>query len=95
MTEAQWQKRVTDYCDWLRLRWHHEVDSRRSKSGFPDLVIVGTSVLFVELKADKGRTSTEQEGWIADLTRAGAEVHIWRPGDWSYVQKRLREVAWK
>lgn len=29
LTEAQYQQKVTDYCDLLRLKWHHEVDSIR------------------------------------------------------------------
>ena len=51
MTEAQWQSRVTDYCDLRRLRWFHSGDSRRdSCAGFPDLVIVGPGgVVFLEL----------------------------------------------
>lgn len=53
MNEADFQRRVTDYCDHLGLKWHHETDSRRSKAGFPDLVIVGPGgVVFLELKAN-------------------------------------------
>lgn len=93
MNEADLQKRITDLCDWLGLVWHHETDSRRSKAGFPDLVIVGRGVVFAELKSASGRLSLEQQGWLSSLRRAGAEVHMWRPEDWPAIEKRLRALA--
>ena len=41
MTEGDLQQRITDLCDWLHLKWHHETDSRRTRKGWPDLVIDG------------------------------------------------------
>lgn len=93
MTEAQLQQRITDLCDWLKLTWHHETDSRRSKAGFPDLVIVGNRVLFVELKSQSGRLSRQQAEWINVLRGAGVEVHVWRPSDWPEIRVRLRVLA--
>lgn len=93
LTEVEFQKRITDLCDWLKLTWHHETDSRRSKAGFPDLVIVGNAVVFAELKAPGGRLSPQQIAWVGALQLAGAEVHVWRPDDWSFIQRRLRELA--
>lgn len=96
MSEAQWQQRITDLCDLLGLRWHHETDSRRSKSGFPDLVIVGTEgVLFAELKAEKGKVSAAQDAWITDLLNAGVPVRVWRPSDWPLVYYDLYRLAGK
>lgn len=93
MTEAQLQQRITDLCDWLGLKWHHEVDSRKSKAGWPDLVIAGTEVIFTELKADKGRVSPEQAAWLGRLEQAGAKVYIWRPKDWPEIERTLRRLA--
>lgn len=93
MTEAQFQDQITTLCDWYHLRWHHETDSRRSKAGFPDLVIVGNTVLFAELKTQTGRLTLEQHQWIDTLRNAGAEVHIWRPEDWPGIQRRLKQLA--
>ena len=93
VTEDQFQKRITDLCDWYHLRWHHEVDSRKSKSGFPDLVIVGPgwdAVLWAELKTDKGRVSPEQREWLLALDDTGAEVRLWRPKDWPEIDEVLR-----
>lgn len=93
MSEAEFQKRITDLCDWLGLKWHHETDSRKSKRGFPDLVIVGKVVLFVELKAEKGRLSPEQKEWMAALEKAQALWYVWRPSDWPTAERVLRRVA--
>ncbi len=51
--------------------------------GFPDLVLVRDRVVFVELKAERGRTSPEQLDWLAALANAGAEQYVWRPSDWA------------
>lgn len=47
--------------------------------GFPDLVFArrGT-VLFVELKSDRGRLTRDQEAWAAALQTS----IVWRPADW-------------
>jgi hypothetical protein len=50
--------------------------------GFPDLVLVRDRVLFVELKAQRGRTSPEQLEWLAALSNAGASPTVWRPAEW-------------
>lgn len=81
INETEFQKQITDLCDWLGLRWHHEVDSRKSKRGFPDLCIVGSRLIFVELKAESGRLSKDQREWIVALIAAGVEAYVWRPSD--------------
>lgn len=94
MTEAQFQRRITDLCDWLRLKWHHETDSRRSKSGFPDLVIAGPGgVAFAEVKTEKGRVTKGQSEWIEMLTLAGVPAYVWRPSDWEWVEEVLYNLA--
>lgn len=93
MSEAAWQGRITDLCDLLGLRWHHETDSRRSKEGFPDLVIVGNTVLFAELKAEKGKTTEAQMAWMNSLDAAKIEAYVWRPSDWPEVYYRLHRLA--
>jgi hypothetical protein len=32
MTHAGLQKAVTDLCDWYGLRWHHDTDSRKTRT---------------------------------------------------------------
>lgn len=93
MSEADYQKRITDYCDLLGLKWHHETDSRKTKSGWPDLVIAGPgAVIFAELKKQNGRVSASQQEWLDKLSGAGARVYVWRPSDWEQVEKTLRNL---
>jgi hypothetical protein len=93
MSESDWQRRVTDYCDWLGLKWYHQPDSRMSNKGWPDLVIGGPrKAIFVELKTEKGRVTREQQDWINTLKHSGATVFVWRPSDWPEVQRVLSRL---
>jgi hypothetical protein len=82
MTEAQLQAAIVELCGWLRLRYYHPYDSRRSVPGFPDLTITGRQVLFRELKSPSGRLTAEQAAWKRSLLAAGADWGLWRPSDW-------------
>ena len=73
---------VRRLCDDLGLLRYHTHDSRRSPSGFPDLVCVGPrGVLFRELKTQRGKVSAPQREWLDALAAAGADADIWRPSD--------------
>lgn len=92
MTEAALLANVVEACRWLGLRCYHTHDSRRSAAGFPDLVIVGRRVAFVELKANS-RISREQQAWIDDLAAAGEWVYVWRPVHWpDRIMECLHEI---
>lgn len=99
MLEAQWQQRITDYCDLLGLKWHHETDSRRSKEGFPDLVIAGPGgIIFVEVKTDdrRSRITAGQQAWLDvlhDAPTTGVAVRCWRPRHWVWVKQELDALA--
>jgi hypothetical protein len=94
VTEAQFQQAVTDLCDWYGLRWHHEVDSRKSKRGFPDLVITGPGgLVFVELKTQKGKVTPEQREWLLALRAAGVRAYVWRPSDMPEITAYLRSLS--
>lgn len=63
-------------------------------SGFPDLVLVSTSVpsrgvIFCELKTADGKLSPEQEKYARCLINAGIEYHLWRPRDLDIIADRL------
>ena len=94
MTEAQYQKRITDLADWLGLRWFHSGSSRRdSCAGFPDLVVVGPGgLVFIEVKSDRGTVRPEQTEWLDALGRH-EPAHVWRPGQWVEVEATLRALA--
>jgi len=52
-------------------------------NGWPDLFMVrGSRILAAELKGDRGRLTDEQLAWLAALSDAEVETHIWRPVDY-------------
>lgn len=61
--------------------------------GWPDLTLVRDSTLiFAELKAEKGRVTPAQVEWLAALENVpGVETYIWRPGDWDEINARLSQ----
>lgn len=95
MTEARLQQQVIDLARWAGFMHYHTVDSRKSRPGFPDLVLVHAStgrLLFAELKAEKGRLRPEQVTWLR-LLGLRHEAHLWRPADWESgaIRKALTE----
>lgn len=93
-TESEFQSAVITLAKTLGFQLtYHTHDSRRSNPGFPDLVLVNAArgcVLFVELKAQQGRVSAEQEQWINGLRAAGQFAEVWRPSD--YVGGRIMNI---
>lgn len=51
-------------------------------AGMLDLILVRERVLWVELKAERGRLRPAQQRWIDTLLNAGQEVHVWKPSHW-------------
>lgn len=92
--EKQFQQAVNDLCDVFGLLYYHVYDSRRSTSGFPDLVIVGTEVIYAELKTERGVISPAQAHWLATLRAAGQRAYVWRPEDWTSrkIEAELRSI---
>jgi hypothetical protein len=90
MSEAQWQAAVLDLAHALKWEHYHTHDSRRSPSGFPDLVLVRDRVIFAELKSERGDLVGTQYEWLMRLVHAGMEAYVWRPSDWPEVERILR-----
>lgn len=82
-SEAQLQNHVIQLAEATGWTWHHETDSRRSKAGFPDLVLVHPSrgVRWIELKSTTGRVRPDQKRWLETLRAAGEFAEVWRPAD--------------
>ena len=70
--------RVAKMLGWL---CYHTFDSRRSASGFPDLVLVRERVLFRELKVGKNKLSQSQELWRDSIMDTGGDWAEWRETD--------------
>ena len=89
ISEAAFQSRVIQWATLNGWLVYHTFDSRRSVEGFPDLVLVKDTVVYLELKAEKGRVSPAQEKWVHRLHQAGQEVRIVRPSDWPWIVERF------
>lgn len=62
--ESSVQKTLTDTSDALGALWHHEVDSRRSKRGLPDVITpVGRVLWLIECKKELEHLKPEQVAW--------------------------------
>lgn len=103
-TEKAFMEGVIDLARLKGYRVYHTFDSRRSASGFPDLVMVRTKpmphLIFAELKTDAGDLTPEQEAWLDALAKipvalehAGVlgviDVRVWRPHHWQQIQEAL------
>lgn len=105
LTEKEWQRQVVELA--AQLGWkktYHVYDSRRSHSGFPDLVLVRDRIVFAELKREKTRPTDDQIEWLDRMAAAGAEVYLWRPSDlddaasvmagrWRYVAQDILDTT--
>lgn len=102
-TEALFMSRVTELAGYKGWKWMHIRPGLNERgryrtpvsgplgSGWPDLVLVrGTRLLFVELKAQGRKPTALQEQVLGVLTGVGyAEVYVWRPGDWDLIMDVL------
>lgn len=99
ISETSFQRQVVELAE--RCSWWvwHDNDSRRNKAGLPDLIMIRPPrVVFVELKAQKGRFRPAQKMVLELLSRCpGVEVYSWRPSDWDtlkpVVMQRVRPDA--
>lgn len=96
MTETELQAKVEEWCGQLGLWTYHHPDPLRVRgNGWPDLVILGTRALFVELKSSDGELSADQGevGWR--LQRAGLDWQVWDPVGLAdgTIRAELEEIA--
>lgn len=95
LTEAQFQRQVTDLLTLYGWLWTHTSDSRtvQGDPGVPDVLAVRDGrILFAELKATSGRLRREQRDWLARLVavRGNVEVYCWRPANIERIIEVLR-----
>jgi hypothetical protein len=82
MPEADLQEQVRLRCVRLHLPVQHVYDSRRCwLPGWPDLVILGSAVLWRELKRQGEEPTADQRRVGRAITRAGGDWAVWRPSD--------------
>lgn len=81
LLESAWQNTIVGLARTLGYTAYHTHDSRRSESGFPDLVLAkpGSPVIYAELKRHDGKVSAKQQLWLDLLAGAsGSAVYLWR-----------------
>ena len=90
VSERDWQATVEELLALGGWDWIHLTDSRRQRAtGWPDLFAVRRDerlperaiAIAIELKTERGRTTAEQERWLALLADAGVQCYVWRPRD--------------
>lgn len=92
-SESQFQAAVIALAKRLGWLCYHTHDSRRSESGFPDLVLVRPRdgrLLCAELKVGKNRPTGPQRLWLDALNAAGVTAVVWRASDWAQIVEELR-----
>lgn len=94
-SEATLQARLEAFAikhGWL---YYHPFDSRRSRKGWPDVVLVHVErrlTIFAELKSATGKVSTEQKKWLRALGEVGHCVYVWYPRHWPHIMDVLSGV---
>jgi hypothetical protein len=80
LSERDFAAQVADLARALGWRRFHVYDSRRSRHGWPDEVLVrGLRFVVAELKVETGKPTADQAEWLDALATAGLEVYLWRP----------------
>lgn len=96
MSEKAWQMAVVRLLKQYGYDFvYHTWDSRRSPSGFPDLIAASTSagrpLLALELKAEDGIVRQAQAAWLAALAGCqGVVAEVWRPSGLEEICQKLR-----
>lgn len=93
-TERQLQRMVEEALRWSGYCTYHTYLSVRSAKGYPDITAAkpGRPILFIELKAERGRLTPAQEHWGAVLSAVpGVVYRVVRPRDWDALMALLQE----
>jgi hypothetical protein len=89
-SEKSFMARVIQYARLTGWEVHHELDSRGSSSGWPDLELVRAERhIRAELKREGERPRPDQERILALLRRTNTEVYVWDPSDWTRIIRTL------
>lgn len=89
--DAEIVTRIKAYSLWS----YHTHRSDRSEPGFPDRVIIGTGVLYRELKKQDNYATAEQRLVMDLLRKAGQDVAVWKPADLlsGRIDQELRAIS--
>ena len=90
--ELEFQTAIADIAllnGWLV---YYNPDSRRSPSGFPDLVLLRENeLIFVEVKMPHKRPTAKQWEWLRRLIlKPGVDAYVWHPADFPVIEEVLK-----
>lgn len=97
ITEAEWQRQVTDLAEIYGWGWAHFRPARTNRgwrvpvsgplgAGWPDLVLVRADrIIFAELKRSPKDQLRPEQVAVHDFMRGAVEVYVWRPDDLTAV----------
>jgi hypothetical protein len=89
-SEAGFQGWVVDLATLNGWRVYHTLFSKGSEAGWPDLSLVRSPRFIVaEVKAEDGRVTRDQWGWLDALSACGIETYVWRPSDRPTIERLL------
>lgn len=99
-TEAQLERAILELAAATGWRSAHFRAARTARgwrtpvsgdgTGYPDLTLIrAPELLFVELKAQRGKLSDAQRQWLQALDMCEIEVYVWKPSDWPEIEARL------
>lgn len=93
VSEKAFMQQVIDLATLRGWLVYHTYDSRRSSPGFPDLVLVRhNTLLFAELKTEKGKPTGAQKQWLEALRNVETiSPNLWKPSDWQEIERILND----
>jgi len=90
-SEKAFERQIKELAHVFHWKYYHTWTSIHSPRGFLDVVMTRRErLIFAELKSDRGKLTAFQEQWVDALKKTGAEVYVWRPGDFSHIVEILR-----
>lgn len=93
-SEADFQAQIIELAETVGWKVWHDNDSRRNRSGFPDLELLrGATMLRLEVKTDTGVVTPAQEAYIQRLKQIKfVYADVVRPRDWADLEDVIRRV---
>ena len=87
MSEKEFQEQVVLLAE--KHHWQVAHTFSRKVKGWPDLVLVRRSAMVcLELKAERGQPSPEQDDWIHSLSGVdGVVARVVKPSDWEEISR--------
>lgn len=89
--ETTFQDGVVEYAEAAGWEAFHVTIAKKSKAGWPDLVLFKHRIVAIELKVEPNKPTADQLAWIDRFNAAGAEAFVAYPEDWPRVKAILDE----